>query len=436
MSFDGLDLVAVSRSLSQLVEKEEDLADAYFERREVLEVPGGDEGAGVLRRREEGFAVRLARADRTWMATGDGLDSEGFLGALRQVARSWPQAAYPAPALGTSTWSEDLPPRELLRFPSALNRALRRRLVAFPLTQLVRRHHRELQVVGTQVVPDPERESFFSIEIGTSWGRRGFLATSLGEDCVNRVADELCGAFEARDAEPPEAGEYPLVLAPQAAAILLHEAVAHALEADILASGGRIEAAIGLRMGGEGLSVLDDPSAAPEPVRRSTDDEGRSVVRRWLLRDGIVEQPLADFGWAQRSGALIPGAGRRGGRVDPPGPRSSHLVLLTGESAGDELLAGDDALWVPAVTRGSLDPATGLCRIRAPYGLRVRDGELTDPVGPFVVEGHLADLLSGIEAIGSEPQECGAGWCAKGRQRMAVWATTPAIRIAKAGVSP
>ena len=39
----------------------------------------------------------------------------------------------------------------------------------------------------------------------------------------------------------------------------------------------------------------NDPGAAPEPVRRATDDEGRQVVRRWLLRAGVIEQPLREM---------------------------------------------------------------------------------------------------------------------------------------------
>ena len=76
-----------------------------------------------------------------------------------------------------------------------------------------------------------------------------------------------------------------------------------------LAASGAVEAAIGLPMGPPELSVLDDPTSAPEEVRRQTDDEGRTVARRWLLRNGIVEQPLGDATWSALSAALTPGAG-------------------------------------------------------------------------------------------------------------------------------
>ena len=40
-------------------------------------------------------------------------------------------------------------------------------------------------------------------------------------------------------------------------------------------------------------------------MRRTADDEGFPVVRRCLLRAGVVEQPLADTEWARRSDVLV-----------------------------------------------------------------------------------------------------------------------------------
>jgi len=434
MTLAGLDLVAVSRCLSQLVERDGDLVDAFFERQEILEVPTDPESAGIAVRREEGFAVRLARGRETWIATGDGLDSERFHSALRQVARTWPQAAYPPPELAPPPWPDAPTGTEVQRFPSALTRALRERLVAFPMSLRVRRHHRWIQVVGPQLVPEGETERYYSIEVRTPWGAHGQLATSIGERSVATIADGLCAAFQARQAPSPSAGESAVVLAPQAAAIVLHEAVAHALEADTLAASGSIEAAIGLQMGPTSLSVLDDPAAAPRAVRRRTDDEGRSVARRWLLRNGVVEQPLADATWSELSASLAPGAARRGDRNDPPTPRSSHLVLLPGEAEDEELLAAG-GLWVPEVSRGSLELETGVCRLHVPFGYRIDGAEIGEPVGRFVILGRVAELVAAVEGVGNEPVETGAGWCAKGSRRLPVWATTPAMRLGRVEIA-
>ena len=168
------------------------------------------------------------------------------------------------------------------------------------------------------------------------------------------------GLYRAREAATVEPGRESVVLAPAAAAVLLHEAVAHALETDTLALSGRPEAALGVRIGPPSLGVLDDPSSLPECVRRGSDDEGMPVVRRWLVREGAVEQPLADRFAAATSSRLTPGAGRRGSRHLPPVPRSAHLELLPGEAALDDLLeAAEGGLYVPLASRGRLDPLRG-----------------------------------------------------------------------------
>jgi TldD protein len=221
-----------------------------------------------------------------------------------------------------------------------------------------------------------------------------------------------------------------LVLGPAATAVLLHEAVAHALEADTLILSGRPEAACGYRLGSELLSVLDDPAGAPSAVARRVDDEGVPVTRRWLLRDGQVHEPLADRFFSSRSERLTPGAARRADRHAPPAPRSSHLELLTGDSELAELWQrARGGFYLPQVSRGRLDPIRGEFSLRFPYARRIGSEGPEDYHGSCGLRGRVHQLLTAVEAIGSEPRFEGAGWCAKGGQLMPVWATCPAILV-------
>lgn len=437
MPFAELDRAAVARTLTQLAQRPEDFAEAYFERLEEVELPPDGEAPGLRVRREEGFAVRLVREGEVWLASRDELEPRAFAEALRQVARVLPAAAYPEPRLTVAPWSEVRPEPELLEFPSRLQRAVRQRHVAFPLRLTLRRHRRDLQVVGLGPVPDPEHERFFSLAVELPWGRWGTLTTALDDAEVERVAKVLVEHFRARHADPPQPGERVVVLAPAAAAVLLHEAVAHALEADVLVQGGDPEAAVGVEMGPAALSVLDDPAAAPEGVRRTTDDEGVAVTRRWLLRQGAVAQPLADRLWAGGSEALSPGAARRAHRHALPDPRSTHLELPAGDTPSDELTAeAEGGLMVSEASRGRLDPLTGVFRLDVPFARRIRGGVPADPVGPFRLEGTVADLLARITAVGTDVEPGGAGWCAKGGAKLPVWATTPGLRIEGVSIEP
>jgi predicted Zn-dependent protease len=170
-------------------------------------------------------------------------------------------------------------------------------------------------------------------------------------------------------------------------------------------------------------------------VRRSTDDEGRTVLRRWLLRAGVVEQPISDALWSLGSAALSPGAGRRANRHLAPAPRSTHLELLAGASDRRGLCAGD-GLYLAEAERGALDSGNGVFQLDFACGRRLSGGEPGEIVGPCRVRGRLADLLHRVVAVGSERVTAGAGWCAKGGHKLPVWATAPALRLEGVEIEP
>lgn len=430
MSFATIETLPIARSLAQIADQEDDLAEVYLERVEEVVVADDRWAPGVIVRREEGFAVRLVREGATWLATRDGFDGDRFETALRQAARALPTASYTIPQLEVAPATEPVDAPEVVEFESRVRGAVSRHHVAFPMRIDARRHRREVRIVGTKLVSDSETEIFYSCRVALPWGGHGSILTTLDQAAADRLAASLVATFRGSKVSPIECGIQPVVLGPAATAVFLHEAVAHALETDTLALGGRPEAAIGVQLGSEELNVLDDPGGAPPGVSRKTDDEGTPVVRRWLLFAGQVRQPLADLLAACSSDRLTPGAGRRSNRHLPPAPRSTHLELLTGAHTMPELLAlAEGGLYLPEASSGSLDPRSGEFRLRMPYGHRIRSGEIGGPVGPLILSGRVAELLEAVAGVGAESEVAGAGWCAKGGQRMPVWATTPALAL-------
>jgi predicted Zn-dependent protease len=424
--FSRLDGAAIGRSLAQIADRSGDLAESYFEYQEEVEL--APEGGRLAVRREGGFAVRLLREGRSWIASADGFSGRRFGEALRQVARALPQATYPEPHFDLEPEAAAIEVAEMRALPDRLERAVTERRVAFPFALHARRHHREIQVIGTRLVPDPEVERFYSVAVRLPWGRWGSLVTSLSDEVVGSIAERLVAGFEAREAPALESPVTSVVLGPAAAAVLAHEAVAHTLECDRPVLGGDPEAAAGRMLGSAALSVLDDPSTAPEGVRRRTDDEGVPVLRRWLLRGGVVGQPLADRASTGESSTLEPGAARRSHRHCTPVPRSTHLEVVPGEAALGELLEGAE-LFLPEASWGRLDPYSGRFTVAFPFGRRVRAGELAEPVGACRLTGRVDLVLGAVAGVGSLAESTGAGWCAKGGQRLAVWATAPALRL-------
>lgn len=437
MPFAELDSAAIARALSQIAERPADVADAFFERSEEIELPPPNRAPGLRVWRESGLAVRLLRDGQTWLAGRDRIAEDVFLDALRRVARAMPRAPYPRLVLGRDRWPETPQAPEVLTFPTAVGKALRAHHVSFPVRLTIRRHQRWVRTIGTQLASGIEHELFYSVQAELTWTRYGCLLADLGGDKPDEVAHQLVNLYRAREAAPPEPWRGVAVLGPAASAVLLHEAVAHSLEADTLAQRGHPEATIGRRMGSALLNVFDDPSSAPAGVRRAADDEGFPVIRRCLLRAGIVEQPLCDTFWTHRSEVLAAGAGRRGNRHLPPGPRSLHLELMPGEHSRPELLCdAEGGLYLPEAESGQLDPLTGEFVLRFPYGRRIQNqvpGALTGPCG---LRGRVSDLLDKVTGVGAQRRAAGAGWCAKDGVKLPVWATCPEVRLEGVEIAP
>jgi predicted Zn-dependent protease len=430
VSFASLETLPIARSLAQIADQEDDLAEVYLERVEEVAVAEGRWSPGLSVRREQGFAVRLVRGETTCLAARDGFSGDEFAAALRQAARALPAASYTIPRLEVPPAEAPISAPEVLEFDVLVRRAVSRHHVAFPLRIDTRRHRREVQIIGTRLVPDTQSELYYSCRIELPWGVHGAVLPALDAAAADRLAASLVARFRGSKATTITRGVYPVVLGPSAAAVFLHEAVAHALETDTLSLEGPPEAAIGVELGSAELNVLDDPGGAPSAVRRDTDDEGMPVVRRWLLFAGRVRQPLADRLAARTSNELIPGAGRRSNRYLPPVPRSTHLELLPGAHSAAQLLEqSDGGLYLPEAARGSLDPHSGEFRVRVPYAYRIRSGRLGELVGGLEISGRVAALLGSVTGVGADAEASGAGWCAKGGQRLPVWATTPALAL-------
>lgn len=427
--FSQLDSASIARALSRIADEAADVADAFFERREDVELrPDGSPGLRVWR--EEGFAVRLMRQENTWLAARDGLTPELFRDALKRVARAMPRLPISLADMDIDPWPGRPEAEELQAFPSAVARAVKAHHLSFHFELTVRRHRRWVRTTGTRLASASEAECFYSVVCSMPWGRTGALFTDLRERSAESLAASLARSYHAREAPPPDPYRGVLVLGHSATAVLLHEAVAHALEADILARSGNPEAAIGVAMGSPLLNVFDDPSSAPKGVRRTSDDEGCPVMRRCLLRAGVVEQPLCDTTFARHSERLSAGAGRRGSRHWAPTPRSFHLELAPGETTSQDLVSdAEGGLYLPEADRGYLDPISGTFTLHFPYGRRIRHRVPEEPVGPCTLKARVGDLLDRVTGVGADVHAAGAGWCAKGGVKLPVWATSPELRL-------
>jgi predicted Zn-dependent protease len=220
-------------------------------------------------------------------------------------------------------------------------------------------------------------------------------------------------------------GKARVLLAPAAAAVLLHELIGHPLEGDLLLrgaspwSGRQGERLVQLK-----LSVTDDPTRADLPGGFSADDEGEVAQPRELLADGTLVGALADRESAAALG-VPPGNARRATVHAHPRPRMSNLVA----HAADPLPhppRNEAAIEVTHLTSGTVEPASGSILLHVRTAFALRRGERHRILTPFTLVGSVAAVRAGMLAA-AEPTLPVAepGWCAKDGEIVPTGAVAP-----------
>ena len=138
--------------------------------------------------------------------------------------------------------------------------------------------------------------------------------------------------------EPLPGGPTPAVLAPPAAAVLVHEAVGHFAEA---APEGRVSLGhrLGFRIATEGFHLRDDPTAEGGAAWYEVDDDG--VLTRGateVVRDGCMVQLLHCAASSRAMGVEPTGNARAASVWNPPIPRMSNLLCDPGDAREEEML--------------------------------------------------------------------------------------------------
>jgi len=453
----GLDERQLARTLSTLGANGGDFGEIYLQhaRRTHLVLEDG-EPVPARADIEQGAGLRLVRGEAVGFAHTEDLTTEGLDRAAREAARGGALPALEVPALSTSPagdrydvrthWS-DVATAEKRAVIESLERAARNANPAVSRVRIEWRDSDERIVIATldgRLITDRRPLTSLSVEIGIT--RRGVTHTGFANTSardgpawydagrLERLAADAAGRallrFEAR--RPPE-GELPVILGAGAGGILLHEAIGHALEGDLLASGAsRFAGRVGERVGSESVTLVDDATLAHRRGSLNVDDEGSATSRNVLVENGVLRGGLHDHLSARRTGNSTTGSARRESFRHPPLPRMTCTFLEDGAADPVELV-DSVALGILAETfaPGRLDPVTGDFRFLVTNGWLIENGRRTLPIRDTSISGSGPALLENVTAVANDGRLHGGGWtCGKSGQRVPVSVGMPSVLVA------
>ncbi|HET8621704.1 MAG TPA: metallopeptidase TldD-related protein, partial [Acidimicrobiales bacterium] len=161
---------------------------------------------------------------------------------------------------------------------------------------------------------------------------------------------------------------------------------------------------VGERVASPLITLVEDPTDARSWGATPVDDEGLATRRVPLVEAGTLRGYAHSTWTARRLGAASTGSAVRAGFKSTPTAGCRAVSLAPGTADAASLLAGvDDGVLVQEVSglHSGVNPVSGDLSTGA-EGLRIRAGELAEPLREFTIASTLQRLLQDVVAVGSD----------------------------------
>ncbi len=246
------------------------------------------------------------------------------------------------------------------------------------------------------------------------------------EEVAQTCARESIIMLKAKDAP---AGIMDVVMQNGWGGVLVHEAVGHPLEGDVIAEKtGVFYEKLGNKVASDVFTMVDDGTLPNFRGTTNFDDEGTQMKRNVLIENGVLVKYMTDILSAKQLNMERTGNGRRESFRYIPIPRMTNTFIDKGENKPEDIVASTkNGLYVQSLSGGSVNPITGMFNFTCREAYLVENGKKTTPVKGATLIGSCMDIISNIDAVGDD-LDFGPGICGKG-QIAEVTAGQPTVRI-------
>ena len=247
------------------------------------------------------------------------------------------------------------------------------------------------------------------------------------EQVADTAANRALLMLEAREAPM---GRVSVVLSSNAGGTMIHEAIGHGLEADLVQQGLSVYARrVGEKVASPVITVVDDSTLAQKRGSFCFDDEGIPSQRTVLVDKGVLQGYLFDWLTARKDKAQSTGNGRRESYRYKPIPRMTNTLIAPGSSNPEEIIRSvHSGLFVKKMGGGQVDTVNGNFVFEVSEGYLIDNGRLGDPVRGATLTGNGPEILRQIDMVGDDLGFT-IGTCGKDGQGVPVASGQPTLRI-------
>mgnify|MGYP001046541386 FL=1 len=245
-------------------------------------------------------------------------------------------------------------------------------------------------------------------------------------------------------AKAVKSGEMDLVCGSDVAGIAAHESCGHPMEADRILGREMSQAGrsfvykggnywVGTKIGSDVVTIVDDPTIENSYGYYLFDDEGIAARRRFLYKNGIINEFLHNRESAAKLGTQSNGSSRSVNYDREPIVRMANTFVLPGEFSEEELVEDVKyGIYMKSFTEWNIDDKRFNQRYVGREAYLIENGKLRHPVARPVIETTTEKFWTAVDAV-SKNVEFDAATCGKGdpQQGVPVYTGGPSLRLRK-----
>ncbi len=275
-----------------------------------------------------------------------------------------------------------------------------------------------------------------SLDKGESAGWEAIERWSLEEVLKERVRN--LGKVLREGTKPPK-GKLDLVLGGEVVGLVVHESCGHPYEGDRILGREAAQAGesfvkpemLGTKIGAECVTIVDDPTLERSYGHYLYDDEGVKARRRFLIKEGTINEFLQNRESAALFGVRSNAAARASRYNREPIVRMANTFMLPGDHDLEELVEGVKlGVYMKTFGEWNIDDRRFNMRFVGREAYLIEGGRITKPVRRPVLEVTSPGFYASVDAVGKD-LEFSAGLCGKGDppQIVPVWFGGPSVRL-------
>lgn len=288
-------------------------------------------------------------------------------------------------------------------------------------------HTKPIIELYVTVLAKNEREQITIIE-GLS-GTTGLEI--LSQDAITKLA-QTAGklALQNLDAAPAPKGVMSVVLACDAGGTIIHEAVGHGLEADIVRDGLSVyKGKLGKRVASPLVTVIDDATLLGKRGSFDFDDEGTPAQKTVLIKNGVLVNLMTDRLNAKEFKLRPSGNARRESYEHKPIVRMTNTFVAPGKSNPQDIIKSvKSGLYIKKMGGGQVNTLNGDFVFEAEDVRLIQNGQIGEAVKKISLTGNGPQILREVAMVGND-LGFSVGTCGKDGQGAPVTDAIPTMLI-------